>query len=360
MLPSIRTTSPLPGVDHLSSPSSPGPPPIPGGGLPQSHLLSRMSGYEDEASNRSSLAYMGVEDEPAPVDDYEQRQADEDAEQRRREDEYAREEDEQRRREGEYAMSDDRRRTLPAVPVPAQLAYHEHEYQPDQRGSVASIPPMSFPGEGRDDSTIQRVPSPPEDDHSESVVAAPSSPAPLFTPVRPSNLRGESALGSKHGDIYVPGANTGGGTAAAANGGAGPFQGAGTSGYNARTGGGGDASSIGSGSGGGKANAGAFRRFQAPPRTQFSLPPPQQGDSRYPTPGQTSQAATIRDQYYATSPGEQQQQQGGGEGPRFDVSPLQVQKRQERQAVRAGTMPLPGSPGCVFFLFIPFLLVTPI
>ncbi|KAI5481694.1 hypothetical protein MNV49_002920 [Pseudohyphozyma bogoriensis] len=152
---------------------------------------------------------------------------------------------------------------------------------------------------------------------------------------RPIHIRGDSALGSKHGDVYVP--NTNGAQSGLPPGaGPGPFPSAGTSGYNSR-GGGGDASSINSG----RITAGAFRR--QPPQSQFSLPPVTMDDGRYP-----SEANRIRDQYYASNVPLPANSANGGAGvgaeeaPRFDTSPLQVQ--QKRMApTRSGSVPVPAS-----------------
>lgn len=135
--------------------------------------------------------------------------------------------------------------------------------------------------------------------------AQPSFPSQPSSPSRPLIIRGESALGSKHGDIFVP--NTIGAGAA----GGGSFLGQGTSGYNARTG---DTSSIGSGEAR-RVNAGAFRRPSA--QTGNSFGGSLAGEGRYPT--GPSEANAIREAYRAAE-----------EAPKFDVSPLRVQSRETR------------------------------
>lgn len=134
--------------------------------------------------------------------------------------------------------------------------------------------------------------------------AQPSYPTQPSSPSRPLVVRGESALGSKHGDIFVP--HTIGSSTSGAAGGS--FLGQGTSGYNARTGG--DASSIGSREAR-RVNAGAFRRPAAQTGNSYGILVGGMGESRYPT--GPSEANAIREAYRAAE-----------EAPKFDVSPLRV------------------------------------
>ncbi|KAL8284059.1 hypothetical protein RQP46_005172 [Phenoliferia psychrophenolica] len=356
-LPTIRTSSPMglgamepssPATEYGNNNSSSSPSTF----TPrnQTLLTNVHRGYDDDPANRSSLAYMDDEDEEEdPAAAFEQRQADEEAAERQR--------DEQ----AQYASSQSptsplapgSSAPLPSLPFPNSPHHLNDDHPPPSPGSQYT---ETTDGEFRRSADVSNMNSP------DALVTAPSSPSP-FAATRPSATskpamsRGNSALalGSKHGDVYVPGSN---GSAPPPQAPAGPFQGAGTSGYNSRAGGGGDASSIGSanGSAGGRINAGAFRRFapqqQQQQQQQFALPPASAGDSRYP-----SQADSIRDQYYATTVPPSQQQQPQDEsprgtlvdpsGPRFDVSPLHVMKRQERNFApqRAGSVPLYSSTG---------------
>ncbi|KAM0754430.1 hypothetical protein T439DRAFT_321466 [Meredithblackwellia eburnea MCA 4105] len=372
LLPTIRTTSPLPPINvdpHSPAPShqldnngdwgsetnSPNPasiasPSLPPGAGPgkNSQLLGALSrGYEDPSNNRSSLAYMDEEDE----DDHHSLQ----------------------RRDNDATpvglangVVAEKRSTLPAIPSQPQQTYDHHlrNIQPPNPSyldnSAAANSPASQYTDGA--GSIAGLETPDLGANttistSTANTTAPSSPGGgttttgAFSPTRPSankgstsagaatGMRGESALGSKHGDVYVRGANganNGGMGGSGANEPTSP--GGFLSGYN-------DAASVGSsggggGGGGGVVSAGAFRRFRDP-TPKYSLPP-QHSDSRYPT-----ASASIRDEYYAANGGnggvgrmgalEDHTESPRGtvvdqtarydDGPRFDVSPLHVQKR---------------------------------
>lgn len=166
-------------------------------------------------------------------------------------------------------------------------------------------------------------------------------PAPTSSPrIRVPLARGESALGTKHGDLYVPNAQPSN---------AAPFQG---SGYGRNTG---DSASIGSASG--RVNAGAFRTQQSSAPYTFNLS--DRSDSRFPTSkpqrppaidpnfhsgdGPT-QSSSIRDSYRRESAAgppplapvavSGQVDMEDNEGPpvpsRFEVSPLHFNKRASR------------------------------
>ncbi|KAK4702218.1 hypothetical protein P7C70_g4006, partial [Phenoliferia sp. Uapishka_3] len=318
-LPIIRHASPLVGADALPEIDTPtgeyNPTSSPFG--KNKALLGGVSRYEQEP-NRSSLAYMDDNGE-----DYEQRQADEEAaEERLREEEDSRRQEEHTPRNETVDVRGPR--PLPSLNLPDHIRHSPYLDQVTSPTNMTSPTQMTSPSSNYAEPTMIPVVIP-------DVAPAPSSMFAATRPSKPGMIRGESALGSKHGDIYVAGTN------GSNNGGlpppvSAPFQGSGTSGYNSRSGG--DSSSITSGSGAaGRINAGAFRR--APPQPSYSLPPTQQGDSRYP-----SQADSIREAYYAQS----QAQSGAqdyiesprgsiveADSPRFDISPLHVQKRQERQ-----------------------------
>lgn len=157
------------------------------------------------------------------------------------------------------------------------------------------------------------------------------------TPNRPPVIRGESALGSKYGDVYVPGGGAGASTSNAGHP-VGHFQGSGTSGYNSRVNGG-ETSSIGSGAGaeGGRkvVSASAFFRRPPPPMSY-----PSHGQEAYAANGSGPSASdVVRDSYRAAGAtggeGEEVQREGTP-GSRFDVSPLHIQRREGRGMSPAG------------------------
>ncbi|SCV71200.1 BQ2448_2788 [Microbotryum intermedium] len=227
------------------------------------------------------------------------------------------------------------------VPKAGDGAYH---------GQPAGAPPL--PSNANASGTnaayfppVNTAPAPPP------IPSTPTSPSLSSANRRPVVIRGESALGSKHGDVFV--ANRapidGGALNAAAPSGPNPS----SSGYPAGPGTGGASGyyrSADANSGSGKIPAGAFRRG---PSNQYMaggvvaggqmLPgPPRANDfgpsttSASPSP---SESMSIRDQYLARDAAllqQQQQQQkqqqvegfaGVGAGPRFDVTPLNISGR---------------------------------
>lgn len=186
----------------------------------------------------------------------------------------------------------------PYVPKEGDGAYHPQVSTPavyaPQRTESPQIPPQTFSSAPLDSATNSFYSSPnvPQASTTQNIAATPSSPR-----TRAPLIRGESALGSKHGDLYVAGAPTPTPVATST----GPFQGAGRSGYNSRVGGG-DEVSVGSG-GGGRVNAGAFRRPAGGSQPQgYSYNMPQQDrerDAQRPGLVGPSQSDLIRDSYRA-------------------------------------------------------------
>jgi hypothetical protein len=206
----------------------------------------------------------------------------------------------------------------PYVPRPDDGAYHGPSHSDPPPPRAADVPTPIY----AELSTAT----------SHDVVSTPTLPEPTPS-FKPLMIRGESALGSKYGDIHVAGRSD---TITNSNVSGGPFLGVGSSGYNSRNASG-DGSSIASGER--KLNAAAFQRRPVP-QSQYTLPPTSSSGH---APSYPSPSDAIRDSYrerdvVPSSPLEV----GDGDSsvPRFDVSPLHVQKREEKPApARAGTMP---------------------
>lgn len=300
--------------------------------LPPGAGLGVGPGHAD--GNRSSLAYVQDEEDEVP---------DEGEEQRRLEEEWAAEAEQARTGPptgtGDQEPSDSdnfgsNRNTMatsgsnatisPSAGFelpPVQHMYsedssdipHRHQREPQ---SYQPQPPYQQPSYAI---TQQEPPLPLQP---VSSTDSPSSPSQSNRTTRPIVIRGESALGSKHGDVFVPGSVG----AVPPIGSATPFFGAGGSGYNQ----GADTSSVSSGDRS-KVLAGAFRRPRVP---QYSLPPA--NDGKYPIlsasfSGPThSEANRIRDEYLAQSGNP------GPDRPTFDVSPLHVARK---GPPRSGSVP---------------------
>lgn len=274
------------------------------------------------------------------------------------------------------------REERPYVPKPDDGAYHGPILgaAPPSNHSRAVTPEVSRPPPTQQQDVIPPPPtsfSTPTNIPLDSV-SSPTLPtsqyigstnAPRKSVPPPALVRGESALGSKYGDVYVSSDNTPApvvGSGIVGTGGGGGF-----SGYNSRLNG--DSSSTGGGDR--KINAGAFRRGGAAPspaigagssagRFQSSIGSGSNSNSNSP-----SQSDAIRDLYRANSGGIQSvnspnigvgvedSRRGSGEGsrrvsgeedssrnagPRFDLSPLIVKRERETANKRSSTLPTFG------------------
>ncbi|KDE06603.1 hypothetical protein MVLG_03099 [Microbotryum lychnidis-dioicae p1A1 Lamole] len=240
----------------------------------------------------------------------------------------------------------------PYVPKAGDGAYH---------GQPAGVPPPPSNANASGKNTaylppVNSAPAPPP------ITPTPTSPSSSSGNRRPVVIRGESALGSKHGDVFV--ANRAPIDGGALNAAAPSGPNVSSSGYAAGTGGGGASGyyrSSDANNGSSKIPAGAFRRG---PSNQYMgggvaaggqmLPGPPRANDFGPstttngTSPSPSESMSIRDQYLArdTALLQQQQQQqqqqqaegfaGVGAGPRFDVTPLNISNR---NSVMGGTAP---------------------
>lgn len=214
-----------------------------------------------------------------------------------------------------------------APPVDAQPQHQPYE----QHQQHTSLPPISTVPPAAANTSLPLSP------RSSSPPATPTQfePQPSRKPIM---IRGESALGSKYGDVFVPNrAAVDGGALNSSNGSSAPLNGSTTPSYLSGAVGGGGSSTAGAsgyfrGNTGGddrstgsaeprKVNAGAFRRAQPIGGGAGGSGGPQYGA----TMAGPSQADAIRDQYRSTTlaTAGEGELPAGAASPRFDVSVLQ-------------------------------------
>ncbi|ORY82349.1 Eisosome component PIL1-domain-containing protein [Leucosporidium creatinivorum] len=247
----------------------------------------------------------------------------------------------------------------PYIPREDDGAYHGPTNSPPPSGAPsANAQPLqhqSYEQQQQQHTSLPPISTVPPAAANTSLPLSPRSPSPPATPTQPESqqqqrkpimIRGESALGSKYGDVFVPNrAAVDGGALNSSSGSSAPQNGSTTPSYLSSAVGGG-ASAAATGASGyfrgntnsddrstgsaepRKVNAGAFRRAQ----------PIGGGGGGS---GGPSQADAIRDQYRSTLATAGEGELPGAASPRFDVSPLQVNKSRPVVQPRSGSLPMP-------------------